>query len=424
MKIELVNHACYIVDTGSIRILCDPWLSGHIFDRGWRLLKDSNTNINDLEYDYIWISHEHPDHFHTPTLNEIKGPKTFFYQETKDKKVKNWLEKKGHKVIEMEDWKPFNLPDNSKLTVTKVSDDSWMSVKKGDELLLNLNDCVVNTKEQCKEIITNIGIPLVLMTQFSFSSWIGNEGDGYWNRKCADNVLERVKLQTEELLPNYVIPFASFVKFAHRDNDWMNNYSNKIEDVIPYIEPTATAIPMYLGQRWNIGDEPPEDMSFLWYTNDDIHVKTWDKDIPFREILTEFEYYQKNIKKQNSWLAIRLLKWCGLLPTTTIYLEDNNIGINFCIVDGIKPSRTHKDDCDVSMKAETFINVLRYEWGRGTLTVNGRFKANYDKMWRFFRQTKIAYANNVGKKVPLTLSLRELLSKYKPFGEKLWKYTT
>ena len=123
MKIQLINHACYVVDTGSIRILCDPWLSGDIFDRGWRHLQDNNISINDIDYDYIWLSHEHPDHFSPLDLSKIKGPKTFFYQETRDKKVKNWLESKGHTVIEMEDWKPFNLPDNSKLTVTKVSDD-------------------------------------------------------------------------------------------------------------------------------------------------------------------------------------------------------------------------------------------------------------------------------------------------------------
>jgi hypothetical protein len=298
-----------------------------------------------------------------------------------------------------------------------------MSLKNNNKSLLNLNDCVINTKKQCEKIVTNIGIPDVLMTQFSFSSWIGNEGDGYWNKKCADNVLKRVKLQTEELSPDYVIPFASFVKFAHEDNSWMNDWSNKLKDVVPYIKP-ATPIPMYIGQKWEIGEEPPEDLSELWYENKDIQIPYWDRKVAFREILREFDFYQRRIKKQNSWLAIRLLKWCGLLPSTSIYLEDNNIGIDFCIVNGIQPTQTLKDDCDVSMKTHTFINVLEYEWGRGTLTVNGRFRANYDNMWKFFRQTKIAYANNVGKRVPLTLSLRELLGKYKPFGEKIWNYTT
>ena len=55
MKIQLINHACYVVDTGSIRILCDPWLSGDIFDRGWRHLQDNNIDINDIDLSLIHI---------------------------------------------------------------------------------------------------------------------------------------------------------------------------------------------------------------------------------------------------------------------------------------------------------------------------------------------------------------------------------
>lgn len=415
MKIQLINHACYVVDTGSIRILCDPWLSGDIFDRGWRHLQDNNIDINDIDYDYIWVSHEHPDHFSPLDLSKIKGPKTFFYQETKDKKVKNWLESKGHTVIEMEDWKPFNLPDNSKLTVTKVSDDSWMSIQTEDKTMINLNDCEITTDAQLEKIKSYLGEIDVLMTQFSFANWIGNQDDREANKHCRDNILKRVKLQTDKLKPEYVIPFASFVKFAHRDNDWMNDWTVKLDEACELIKDTdSTPVPMYMNQTWKVDKELPEDMSFLWYVKNDHHIKFWDRDTPYRDVLKEFDCYQRKIKKQNSWLSIRLLKWFGLLPATSVYLEDNNIGIDFCIVDGIKTSDKHRDDCDIRMKTQTFINVLRYEWGRGTLTVNGRFYANYDKMWRFFRQTKIAYANNVGKRVPLSLPLTELLYSYKP----------
>ena len=89
--------------------MCDPWYSGTAFADGWRLLYDDKVNINDIKYDKIWLSHEHPDHFSIPTLKSINGEKEFLYQETIDQKVKNYLNARGHKVQEMLDNKTIKI---------------------------------------------------------------------------------------------------------------------------------------------------------------------------------------------------------------------------------------------------------------------------------------------------------------------------
>lgn len=43
------------------------------------------------------------------------------------------------------------------------------------------------------------------------------------------------------------------------------------------------------------------------------------------------------------------------------------------------------------------------------MTINGRFEANYDSVWRFFRQTMIPYANNIGKYYPESLTREEVM---------------
>ena len=86
MKIEFINHACYIVDTGKVRILCDPWLHGQAFDRGWEHLVETPVKINDLDYDYIWISHEHPDHFSVQDLMRLKVHKLYSIKKQKIRK--------------------------------------------------------------------------------------------------------------------------------------------------------------------------------------------------------------------------------------------------------------------------------------------------------------------------------------------------
>ena len=100
-KVIFLNHSCVLVDSGKTKILCDPWFEGTAFQDGWSLLYDQSHDINDLDFDYIWISHEHPDHFSIPTLNQLNKPQKFLYQETEDKKVKIWLESKGHSVPEL-----------------------------------------------------------------------------------------------------------------------------------------------------------------------------------------------------------------------------------------------------------------------------------------------------------------------------------
>ena len=99
--LQFLNHSSLLLTTSKTKILCDPWFKGTAFSDGWSLLYDESHNINELDFDYIWMSHEHPDHFSIPTLRELNKSCTFLFQETKDKKVKKYLEEKGHLVIEL-----------------------------------------------------------------------------------------------------------------------------------------------------------------------------------------------------------------------------------------------------------------------------------------------------------------------------------
>ena len=71
MKIKFINHASVIFDCGDVKILTDPWYSGSAFNNGWDLLAQNDTDINDLDFNYLWYSHEHPDHFSLVDLKKI-----------------------------------------------------------------------------------------------------------------------------------------------------------------------------------------------------------------------------------------------------------------------------------------------------------------------------------------------------------------
>src|SRR3954447_15524507 len=70
MKIRFVSHASFSVESNGVRLLCDPWLFGKAFNRGWALISSAAEVCWD-SIDYVWISHQHPDHLHFPTIKSI-----------------------------------------------------------------------------------------------------------------------------------------------------------------------------------------------------------------------------------------------------------------------------------------------------------------------------------------------------------------
>ena len=72
MRIHLVSHASVIIDTGDVRIWTDPWLVSKVFNDSWTMNPQPVWDERLLDtIDYIWISHEHPDHFNVPTLKGL-----------------------------------------------------------------------------------------------------------------------------------------------------------------------------------------------------------------------------------------------------------------------------------------------------------------------------------------------------------------
>ena len=70
MQIEWINHASFIVNSGSVRLIADPWLFGRAFNESWELFVPSKFTADDFDsVTHIWFSHEHPDHFSPPVLS-------------------------------------------------------------------------------------------------------------------------------------------------------------------------------------------------------------------------------------------------------------------------------------------------------------------------------------------------------------------
>ena len=161
-SIEFVNHASVLLRYNQTAILSDPWYYNSVFNKGWRLIYDNDKDyIKEIlsRTNYIYISHEHPDHFNPQFLTSteikeiiLKKKIKFIFQETKDKRVLSFLKKMGFEVVECSINKKIKLNDEANIMISKHDFyDSSILIKFPDASILNLNDCPLRDVKDIKK---------------------------------------------------------------------------------------------------------------------------------------------------------------------------------------------------------------------------------------------------------------------------------
>jgi L-ascorbate metabolism protein UlaG (beta-lactamase superfamily) len=86
MKATWYSHACFLVETGKTKILIDPFLSGNPL---------ATVRAEDVEADYILVSHGHGDHMGDAVSIAKRTGATV----VSNAEVKNWLAGQGVKNL-------------------------------------------------------------------------------------------------------------------------------------------------------------------------------------------------------------------------------------------------------------------------------------------------------------------------------------
>lgn len=396
-KIEWVNHASYIFDDGHIRLITDPWLEGSVFNESWSLLAPTKLRYEDFQdITHIWFSHEHPDHFFPPNLKKIpkdyRSNITVIFQTTSDRKVANFCKVLGFKDVVETEKETFILSEKSSIYIepfSKYDSDSWHLIKCDNYKLLNVNDCVLNSKDSIKRIKDVTGEVDFLFTQFSYANWVGNPWEVEKRQAQAEEKLRRIENQIEILKPRYVVPFASFVYFSRPDNAFMNSTVNKIEKVLKRLE--------------TFGVEP-----LIFYPGDIYTGESWS--LKNKENVRKYEY---DFKKSTSCVSEHSLKSSSLgdiknafkegpfsnfdfkslhvrlftravgTAKACIYLNDLNQFVSVDIEKKIIKQIESNKEFDIAMHSQCLMYMFRHEWGPGTILVAGTFTTNSSKGIKF-----------------------------------------
>ncbi len=412
MEIEFVNHASVLVRHGDVGLLSDPWYEGPAFHKGWRLLVETQPEqVADIlsRTTHIWLSHEHPDHFSVSFFKRFgqmirdQGI-TLLFQDIDDQRVADFLRGEGFQITFLPFETAVSLGDD--VSVTCIKDefiDSALSIRAGQTHILNLNDCNVGTRARAEEIAAVTGTCDILLTQFSYAAWKGGRENRDWRVTAAAEKLDNIRVQAEVFQPSMVIPFASFVSFAHMRNSYLNDAANTPRAVVDAFANAdfATQV-MAPGDVTNGTYDPTASTAAIawWdapYGSLEDGLMTYDSVSP-QALQQAFGIWRERVFKNNAratmWIAQKLSPIRVLQPVV-IALDDLDQSWR---IDPVAGSFTQTQDAaDLTMHSESLAFLFTNSFGFDTLSVNGTFEeARTGGFSRAARSIAIENLNNLG----------------------------
>ena len=242
MIIETVGHASIFLTSEQNEpiLITDPWLIGSTYWRSWWLQNyPDEEKLNEIyKSDSIYITHEHPDHFHLPTLKNFSKNSNLIIPDLPNKELQTFLENKKfkHEIITKNKWKIINLKNKiSIFSIPLWNDDSILLIDTPGAIIINLNDSkppkiILN---KLKKFIQKSQKKSILLSSYSPASIV--------NSFRHDNKILSIKSKKDYVLylnnicnilkTNYFMPFASQAIFERKDSAWANEFKVTFEDL-------------------------------------------------------------------------------------------------------------------------------------------------------------------------------------------------
>ena len=255
IEISFNAHASFTVEIAGLRITTDPWFVGSCFATGWwHAYPPSLEAIERLQQsDIIYISHNHPDHLHIPTLEAyVKKNQLFLIPAFESGSVEFMLRRHGYNNLIVADFLQeidFQTEKGRVRTILvragDARDDSSMLIFTRDQSLF----FAVDTNMPNRWVLPRVD---VLFTPFSggasgFPSRIANFTT---ERKIEIIAANRASILTNHVdklvkstRPAYVVPYAGYFTEVPRDKDVKEiNQKNSADDLVTFVENTFPGV--------------------------------------------------------------------------------------------------------------------------------------------------------------------------------------
>ena len=254
LKARTIGHASLVLyrDGEPPLLLTDPWLVGSVYWRSWWL----QHYPDDAEIDWlarsahIYVTHEHPDHFHMPSIRRLGRGPTYLFPELAERRYLDYMTGRGFRaeaVVPLK-WRAIG-GGVSILSIPAWTDDSLLLVDTPNALILNLNDAkpLPPVLRAIRQVADRIDRPRVLLCSYSPASVVNSflDDSGIVSLKPRRHYVDYVCRLCEQLKADFYMPFASQAVFERADSRWANDYRTTYRDLAQYWQSGARLLPPY-----------------------------------------------------------------------------------------------------------------------------------------------------------------------------------
>lgn len=219
-------------------LVTDPWILGSCYWRSWWLERYPSAAQIELirSAAYCYITHEHPDHFHTPSVRRIgQGPEYLVPELARDM-MGTYLREHGLRARSVLAGSWLELSEGVRvLSLPTVGNDSALLIDTPDALIANINDARP-TPDQLLLLRrlrrASRDKRCVLLSSYS-AAGIGNSLFRHGQRLdfAGDRHARYVAMLARVLEADTYIPFASQVRFERPDTQWANAFRVTTQEV-------------------------------------------------------------------------------------------------------------------------------------------------------------------------------------------------
>lgn len=257
MKLQTIGHASLVIRDSENKpvLLTDPWLIGSVYWRSWWLQNyptaqelEELTNVK-----YCYITHEHPDHYHTASIRKLGKKPTYLSPSLPQENISSFLSDQGNTARSLEPFTWYSIHKDAQiLSIPLLNDDSCLLINTPKALIINLNDAKPSAGQlrAVKGYIdTNLkGKKVIALSSYSPASIVNSfrKDSTFVTIKEKKQYTDYLNNLVKELNADYFIPFASQVIFYRPDSAWANEYKVTYEDIkAAWTSSKTTLLPPY-----------------------------------------------------------------------------------------------------------------------------------------------------------------------------------
>ncbi len=377
MKIRLVSHASVFLTCVDTTIWTDPWLSSKAFNDSWTLWPPAELDNALLEkVEYLWISHEHPDHLNFPTLASLavdfKERVTVMFQDQNAERIFGPLRNIGYRKFRLLPHRLIiNLTPQTRVYGYRVGTlDSCLGVTSGGKTVLNVNDARLNSAD-CGRILKDIGPIDAVLNQFSIAVKEPVVNYEQYAPAAARNVLESLSADHQNLETKVTIPFASFMYFSSVDNKHMNAFSNKPWDVVEFCESRGQPIVvLFPGDEYEVNEAYDSSTALTRYHESYSKLQTVNYDVPplvpLPQLAASFQTLVQKLHERYPHFLLRMLR------PFRVRIPDLDTTIEMSVANGSFTETGTSAEADAVIYSQPLHYCFTQTWGMGTLMISGR----------------------------------------------------